>query len=433
MASRDPLPAVRAAEKELSGDARRALVARVVASPGFAKASHLRNLLLYLSEKAISEPGGEVSEQEIGSRVLGRRPDYDPQADNIVRVQIRHVRQKLDEYFAGDGRLEPVVITIPKGGHVLRFEPRAAPPVPPPSRGASRLLTAGRLGRAALALAVALAAFLLGRFSSSWTASPAAPHVEVSGSPLWDRLFSKDQETTVVIADSSLVFVQNTLRTFLTLGEYLNGSLQDRVQAVPEPAMRAALQEMLVRQYTSLADATVSGRLYALGTRMGARVRVRFSRHLNIRDFDSGNFILMGSKHSIPWVELFEPNLNFVMRQTGADWRFGFVNRQPLKAEAPAYFTVVRPGEPQETFATISELPNTARTGTVLLLDGITMEASEAAANFALSGDFDRLMEKVLGPASSRNLPYFEVLLRIQSMAGAPRRTEVLAWRKPRI
>jgi hypothetical protein len=118
---------------DFAGDERWGLVTRVTASRLFGKAAQLRELLLFLAEKAIASPAVEITEQEIGSRVLGRRPDYDPQSDNIVRVQIRRLRQKLEEYFVADGLHEPMVIAIPKGSHVLRFErrpeqDRGAPP-----------------------------------------------------------------------------------------------------------------------------------------------------------------------------------------------------------------------------------------------------------------------------------------------------------------
>ena len=117
-----PIPAP--TDEELAHDERWLLLTRVVANQHFSKSAQLRELLLYLGKQAILSPTEDVSEQEIGSRVLGRRPDYNPQADNIVRVQIRRLRQKVDEYFLTDGRNEPLVISIPKGSHVLRFEPR---------------------------------------------------------------------------------------------------------------------------------------------------------------------------------------------------------------------------------------------------------------------------------------------------------------------
>jgi hypothetical protein len=229
---------------DFAGDERWVLVTRVAASRLFGKAAQLRELLLFLAEKAIASPEVEITEQAIGSRVLGRRPDYDPQSDNIVRVQIRRLRQKLEEYFVTDGKHESMVIAIPKGSHVLRFEPRPdqdrgglpAPALPP------RALR--WLGAAAAILAVAASAFFLGRFSLDRSESPAGKQGEASAGPLWARLFLRDQPTTIVIADSSLVFVQNVLRTNIALNEYIDRSYRKQIESVADAGLRDALRMM---------------------------------------------------------------------------------------------------------------------------------------------------------------------------------------------
>jgi hypothetical protein len=82
-----------------------------------------------------SRPRGlNLKEQPIGRRVCGRAPDYSSGEDNIVPVEVRHLRMRL-EYFAGERKSEPVVIVIRKGGYVPEFEPREVlPAVAPPRR-----------------------------------------------------------------------------------------------------------------------------------------------------------------------------------------------------------------------------------------------------------------------------------------------------------
>ncbi|HEV2687863.1 MAG TPA: hypothetical protein VGV35_04890, partial [Bryobacteraceae bacterium] len=64
---------------------RRLLIERVAASRYITKSARLRDLLLYLAERA-AEGSGEIHEQEIGHKVFGRPSDYDTGSDNIVRV-----------------------------------------------------------------------------------------------------------------------------------------------------------------------------------------------------------------------------------------------------------------------------------------------------------------------------------------------------------
>jgi hypothetical protein len=105
-------------------DDRWSLVLRIAASHQFTRAAQLRDILIYICQRALTDPAASIKEYEIGCNVLGRKPDFNPNEDNIVRVQISHLRKKLDEYFAEDGKDEPVQITVPKGAYVPRFEPK---------------------------------------------------------------------------------------------------------------------------------------------------------------------------------------------------------------------------------------------------------------------------------------------------------------------
>ncbi|MGJ5815971.1 hypothetical protein [Paludibaculum fermentans] len=431
-------------EKQLATDGRWELTLRVASSKGFAKASQLRDLLLYLVKRTLTAPELEITEQEIGCQVLGRRQDYDTQTDNIVRVQIRHLRQKLEEYFAAEGHNEPQVLTVPKGSRVPHFELRPEPEVKtvnPETMPAVETAPAARgnvwiprLIQVALPVAVlTVAAFLLGRASIHKDgAALALANVDSSG-PLWSRLFSPGELTTVVIADSSFALLQDTLRSALTLDEYTKGGLRKLIESEKDERLKAILRDMSTRQHTSLADATIASRVRVIGKQLGGRVTVRYSRHMGVRDFAAGNFIIIGSKRGVPWVELFEQDLNFRLKHIGPDWRFGFVNVNPQAGEDANYSTMVPPNTPTESYATVGFVPNTARTGDVLLLDGLMMEATEAAGEFCMGGGLNKLLAERLHVRPGDKFPYFEVLLKVRVVSGAPHNVEVVAWRRPSI
>ncbi len=409
-------------EEELTHDERWQLVLRVVASRPFAKAGQLRELLLYVVRKALTVPASEFTEQEIGWRVLGRKHDYDPQEDTIVRVQMRHLRTRLEQYYATVGQDEPLLVTIPKGSYIPRFERRhgAEDPVPvvaehPPASHGRRWLWI------ALGVVLAVAVFCLGRWSVRDDPAPNA---------FWSLLFAKDQPTSIVIADSSYVLIQDLLHTNLTLDDYVARSHRKLIDALGAGPFQDALKWTANRQYTSLADATMAGRLSVLGKQSGSKVAVRFSRHMNIREFNSGNFILVGSKRGNPWTQLFEPKLNFRFVVDGRE--VGFQNLRPNGSEPRSYMST--PGDgPYETYATLALLPNLTGNGNVLLLMGTTMEASEAAGEFTLRGDFPGQVASLTGTPAGGKLPYFELLLKIGAIAGAPSTVSVVAWRKPAI
>src|SRR5437660_6376979 len=75
---------------------------QLLASKTFSRSGQLKRLLVYLREATISTDPAVWSETSIGANAFGRR-DFNPKLDTIVRVEMRRLRQKLDEYYAGEG------------------------------------------------------------------------------------------------------------------------------------------------------------------------------------------------------------------------------------------------------------------------------------------------------------------------------------------
>ena len=103
----------------------RAHVERVLASEAFAKAPSLRRLLAYVVEETLAGRAEALKEYAIGVEVFGRGERFDPRADTIVRVQARRLRAKLEEYYAAAGHPDGLVVRLPTGTYLPRFE--AAP------------------------------------------------------------------------------------------------------------------------------------------------------------------------------------------------------------------------------------------------------------------------------------------------------------------
>lgn len=98
---------------------------RILASSEFRRSTQLGRFLRFTVCQALAgEPGG-AKECLIAMHIFGRRPDYDPATDPIVRVEARRLRRKLAEYYARDGQRDPIRIEVPKGGYIPVFEPQA--------------------------------------------------------------------------------------------------------------------------------------------------------------------------------------------------------------------------------------------------------------------------------------------------------------------
>src|SRR5262245_14149674 len=109
-----------------SPDAVRRELEKVLASGGFSRNERQSRFLKFLVEQQLEGRTAELKESIIGIEVFGRRPDYDPKLDAIVRTEAVRLRARLSSYYSGDGRADPIIIELPKGGYRPVFRPAAA-------------------------------------------------------------------------------------------------------------------------------------------------------------------------------------------------------------------------------------------------------------------------------------------------------------------
>ena len=115
---------------------RRAL-AQVLASALFSRNERQTRFLKFLVERHLEGQDHELKESVIAVEVFDRRPDYDPKLDAIVRTEAVRLRTRLDKYYSGEGRLDPIVIELPKGRYIPAFRRRPEPqPASEPDRRA---------------------------------------------------------------------------------------------------------------------------------------------------------------------------------------------------------------------------------------------------------------------------------------------------------
>lgn len=110
---------------EREGQAARRELERILASPGFARNERLSRFLRFVVEQHLDGRDEELKESLIGIEVFGRSPGYDPKRDPIVRTEASRLRARLSEYYLGEGKGDPLVIALPKGGYVPVFRPVA--------------------------------------------------------------------------------------------------------------------------------------------------------------------------------------------------------------------------------------------------------------------------------------------------------------------
>ncbi len=408
------------------------LARRIAASRGFRKSELLQRFLLEVCAQTLAGRVHEITEQQIGIRIFARAEGYDPGEDNIVRSYARTLRKRLEAYFADEGAAEPLRLEIPRGGYVPVFTTApdakksvtAEPPRQSPAQKIELVENAptpythtANLCRRWLALgamAGAMVTLLAGaaiRIAYTCMHRPAA-HA------LWTQMFERDHDTLIVPADSGLGIVENLTHTQATVDSYASATYFAGLRA-PSGVNAGNFNDLSRQRYTSAVSLDISAALVRLPEFYPNRTRIRYARNLGVEEMRNANVILLGSVHSNPWVALFEPRLNFQLVYTPEVDRSFVTNRHPQAGEQPVY----RNGDAEghgPTYGTIAYLPEAGSAQRVLLVGGLNMAATQAAANILFSAT---AMKPVLRAAAAPGgrLHAFEVLVETTSVdASAP-------------
>jgi hypothetical protein len=99
-------------------------VDRVQNSHAMSGCTKLSDLLRFVVRTTLLGQTDYLKETTIGVFVFGRKPDYDPKVDTIVRSQAWRLRKKLKAYYESEGAQDPLIIEVPKGHYIPVFRLR---------------------------------------------------------------------------------------------------------------------------------------------------------------------------------------------------------------------------------------------------------------------------------------------------------------------
>ena len=419
------------------------LAQRVVAGPHFARSPLLSKFLLFVVAETIEGRAGEITEHQIGVQVFDRPSDYRTLEDNIVRNYARQLRKRLAEHFADQGSTEPVRIDIPVGGYVPVFvnveeqrveenllampaETRSAPHVSETTVPLHQL--PARSWRPRLLVACAIVVYSVALVALTWYAAtrtrvsdmPAAEPAQ----PLWGALFGGPANCYIVPSDAGFNLLEDLSRRPYPLADYIAGTYQVEPLAGVDPH---SAEDLHSQQLTPFVDLQIASALAHLSEMDPERVSIRFPRDLRLDDLKNANAVIIGSVSSNPWASVAEANTNFRIVDRPGMQGATIIDRNPQQGEAASYAS--HWNEPaHETFALISFMPNLSGNGHILLLEGLDVAGTQAAAEMLLHPSaIAPILKRATRPDSS--LRGFEVLLRSTSIESNSTGTQVIASR----
>lgn len=433
---------------------RRELISHIVHSKSFRGAQMLQHLLIYLAEKGLeNEDEGALKEYSIGVHALGRKQDFDPKVDPIVRVQMHRLRQKLKEYYASEGAADSLILEIPKGNYLLSFtSPKLQESAENVAADETRKHTeddapvlaalhssrhAGRKWSLNRGLLLVSLSFLLGALSVLfWTRLKKNPAAELqsrhqqadSVQRFWKQFLGND--TSPIIGYPDAVFLldgSNDLFRFRQgatdqRGSLVNPDIVLKYASNPDLASKAG-PLYYENGYTGTGELQAVAMLSALFAHMGITPTIKNSRDITTSDLAQHAVILLGSPFQNRAVAELPPQGDFAFENPDAHrelWRGRILDLHPRANEDAKYQTERDPetGVLKSDYGLISIMNGVAPNVHIAILGGLDTTGTQGVTSFALSPKGVSQMEGAMELLVHGKTNGFQVLMKINLEMG---------------
>lgn len=430
-------------------DGKREQLHRILRSGSFRGSPLLQRFLQFIVETSDDGNPEDLSEYAIAIGVLGRKPDFDPALDTSVRTQAYRLRTKLREYYATEGKHDPLLIEIPKGHYLPCFsvvsketvahvtagevpDPRFALAEPPQRlRGSVAKYVAGALVITAVAVPLYLFGFYAGaKSAAAHSAADLAGNVDPTLRDFWKRPSSA---SGMVLAFTNPIFLETTTGDLLA---YRGGAVAERGSLVGRDDARASvLDDELAGKtgplyyedgFTGTGEVLAVHSLTDLLRQLGTNLVVQRSRMLSAADLRNHDVLFLGSpignavldQITLPKRFVFElPHSSpYLWQGEIVDTRSGSSSRQSYSVSRDSHSHVIL-----ADYALFDVLPSPTPDHRIILLAGLTTTGTQGAAALATSAVGLQQISEILAknsPGRKSLPPYFECLLRVDAVGG---------------
>jgi hypothetical protein len=434
----------------------------IVEGKAFRGSARSVRFLEYILNQAMAGHFEALKERVIGVELFGRSPSYETGEDSIVRVAAGDVRKRLTQHYSMYRNTSEFQLSLPLGSYILEItrHPRVEQSAPPatnsqekPAVSSHESATANQdstttsqaptavplsVGRSEadrphklswrhwLYFSILLVAVSLAQWGIVWNHYAREGSQRVSVLP-WSALLTSPHPTVLVTSDPNIAEIQVLAGRTISVSDYANHSY------IPEPNTLTPEQIQFCKQFligdkSASVDTSIVANIAQLAQTSSKKIEVRPARKIELADLHTdGNLIFLGSPGSNPWVSLFNNQLDFrfgVNVNPGLD---SIHNAHPHAGELPLYVPTAPGYATGQSFAIVAFVQNLDQNGQVLILAGASREGTEAAGEFVV--DLPRFSKALqnCGIEPSGPLRHFEMLLRVNIMAGLPNSSDVMA------
>ena len=416
----------------------------VVEGEAFKGSHRAGQFLTYIVEESIAGRFAALKERIIGVKLFGRAPTYDTGEDAIVRVTASDVRKRLLQHYGKYGVTSEFRISLPLGSYIpeitrepqktASLTPVAIPEVPvttpepaphivpfietpaPRFRRGYKWLVFG-------VLVIACNALLWGLFWNHFSRPAYAP---VSILP-WPAFFRSQHSIRLITSDPNIVEIQEVTGSPVSLSDYANQRFIPNVSSL-SPQVLSFCRDILRGDKAAAVDARVIASIAELAQSASKKINVQVARDVRLSDlYADENFIFMGSPRSNLWTTLFNDQLDFRFAFDDESHQEIIRNVRPRPGESSSYVPTAKGWATGQSFATISFVQNPGKDGQVLILAGANGEGTEAAGELVTNAPRLSTALQRCGISSANPVRHFQLLLRLNTMAGSPSNVDVLA------
>ena len=415
---------------------------QVLSSPPFRNTQQCQNLLRYIVKHTLAGEDHLLRERVIGSEVFGRRPDYEPGEDPVVRLRAAEVRKRLAQFYQSAMEAPEVHIDIPSGSYRATFrwrdsanpllheaelslathpvgpEPHSLAPAPDFQKVAAvaEVLPADsrkriRLAYAAITLALLAAAVLV--VSMPPDGAQASRFRE-----FWSLWTNSSKPVIIAIGSNAVYRLSDTMNDQYAKDHDLEThGAEFFVPLTPDVTLRGSDLHPAENSFVALGDVAAVSSMVANLTRLKQSFQERFPNDISFAELRNSPSVLIGGFNNAMTLELTK-NMRFVLRARNEIDDIQDPNRRwLLHASTDSHDT--------EDYAIITRLTQRQGDAPILSVAGMGQYGTLAAADFVCSpAAISEMTRRLPKDWASRNL---QLVLHVKVVDFKPAATEVVA------
>jgi len=437
-------------------------VKEIIEGAAFKGSHRSGQFLQYIVDQAIAGHFESLKERVIGIELFGRAPSYDTGDDAIVRVTASDVRKRLLQHYGRYGGTSEFRISLPLGSyfpeisrdpiqevspasvetahqasedaqhHTVTAQPEVAVIPPEPEVTASAIAhpeiheTPKQRGHRWLVICLVLTLVNVALWGVFWNHFTHKAGAAASILP-WSVFLTTPRALHLIISDPDMAEIQGYTGQQISVSDYANHNYIPHPDKLT-PEVYRICQILLRGNKTSLVDTPIAVSIAELAQSGAKRIELQTARSVQLSNLQTDdNFVLLGSPLSNPWTAFFSDQLDFRFVFDKDSGQEIIRNVHPREHEQMQYVPTALGWATGQSYALVALVRNPDQNGQVLLIGGANAEGTEAAGK--LVTDLPRLSNVLqsCGIPPSGPLQHFELLLRLNMMAGSPTNINVEA------